>query len=309
MTAHFYTTDVNERQNAIQNLGFADEGIACYVFTAAAPGPAPLFRAYHPSTNAHFYTMSMPERDNATNHLGYVAEGIACYIDAQQAAGTSALYRAYQPSSDDHFYTTNQAEFQNAVQHLGYNNEGIAGNVLTNTSGGAVPFYRMYGPIITRQLSVNEQTQQQTEWCWAATTVSLTQFYDPAATWTQCSLVNNAFGQTTCCQNGSSSACNQPWYGDRALNITGHLRTTSSGAASFATMRTEIIASHPISIAIYWNGGGGHNPAITGYDNSNSATPTIDIEDPYYGSSTQDFNSFPGSYQGGASWGYSFFTD
>ena len=33
---------------------------------------------------------------------------------------------------------------------------------------------------------------------------------NPASTWTQCSFVNDAFSLTTCCQDGSSSACNQP---------------------------------------------------------------------------------------------------
>ena len=70
----------------------------------------------------------------------------------------------------------------------------------------------------------------------------------------------------------------------------------------------EINCGRPISIAIWWYGGGGHNPAIDGYDNSNLAAPTIDIQDPWYGPSTQDFNSFPSTYNGGATWGNTYFT-
>jgi hypothetical protein len=91
------------------------------------------------------------------------------------------------------------------------------------------------------------------------------------------------------------------------LALTGRLRSTYS-AASFGTIMSEINGSHPVSIAIYWNGGGGHNPAIDGYDNSNPAAPTIDLQDPWYGPSTQDFNTFPRTYQGGASWGVTYFT-
>jgi hypothetical protein len=72
----------------------------------------------------------------------------------------------------------------------------------------------------SKYLHLAEQYQVESEWCWSATTVSITRYYDSAATWTQCSLVNRAFGQTTCCQNGSSAACNQPWYPDQALTIT-----------------------------------------------------------------------------------------
>lgn len=163
-------------------------------------------------------------------------------------------------------------------------------------------------PPCSRHLGMNEQHQQQTEWCWSATSVSISLFYNPASTWTQCTLVNQAFGQTTCCQNGGSAACNNPWFPEKALAITGNLKTWVGSSEPFSTVMTEIDAGRPISIAIYWFGGGGHNPAIDGYDNCNPAAPTIDIEDPWYGPSTQDFNSFPHTYNGGANWGNTYFT-
>jgi Tectonin domain/Papain-like cysteine protease AvrRpt2 len=159
----------------------------------------------------------------------------------------------------------------------------------------------------TDYLHLAEQYQVESEWCWSATTVSITHYYDPASTWTQCSLVNKAFNQTTCCQDGSSDACNQPWYPDQALTITGHLASTANGKPSFQTIMSEINEGHPVSIGIYWTGGGGHNPAVDGYADD-PEMPTIDLQDPIYGPTTQDFNSFPSSYQGGATWGESYFT-
>jgi hypothetical protein len=160
----------------------------------------------------------------------------------------------------------------------------------------------------SRNLSLSEQFQVQSEWCWSATTCSITKYYDPASPWTQCTLVNNAYNQNACCADGSSSACNQPWYPDRALTITGHLSSMTGKAESLATVMRELNASRPISIAIYWFGGGGHNPAIDGYDVTSPAYPTIDIQDPIYGHSTQDFGTFPHSYNGGANWGNSYLT-
>ena len=306
---HFYTTSAPEKQSAIHS-GYTDEGIACYVNPSQPPGAAPLFRAAHPATGALFFTMSIAERNNATNKLGYVAEGIACYLDPAAKPGLVGLHRAYQPTTDDHFYTTNAVELANAVQHLGYRDEGVSGYVSATAAANMAPLYRLYGPVAaaSRYLNMNEQHQSQTEWCWSATTLSITLFYDPASTWTQCSLVNRAFGQTTCCQNGATPQCNQPWYPDQALTITGHLASTTNSGAAFATVMAQINASKPISIAVYWTGGGGHNPAIDGYDNSHPAAPTIHIEDPWYGPSTQDFNTFPHSYQGGASWGVTYYT-
>ena len=165
-----------------------------------------------------------------------------------------------------------------------------------------------------RYLGLNEQHQQQTEWCWAATTVSISLFYDPSSTWTQCSLVNKYSNLTTCCEDGSSTACNHGGWPDLSLPITGNYASMSgvdqagtTDKPSFETILGEIAAGHPVSIAIWWNGGGGHNPAVDGYDDKNP--PTIDVQDPWYGPSTQvDFNSFPGSYNGGATWGSSYFT-
>ena len=96
--------------------------------------------------------------------------------------------------------------------------------------------------------------------------------------------------------------CNVPGYPDQALMLTGHFAGEMAGRPEFLSgtdnsVMYQIDLSRPISIGIYWNGGGGHNPAINGYDDSNPAAPTIDIQDPIYGPSTQDFNSFPSCYR------------
>ena len=62
---HFYTTDVAERDNAVANVGYVNEGVACQVFPAAGAGTTPLLRAFNPTSGDHFYTTSVAERDNA----------------------------------------------------------------------------------------------------------------------------------------------------------------------------------------------------------------------------------------------------
>ena len=101
--------------------------------------------------------------------------------------------------------------------------------------------------------------------------------------------------QTTCCINGSSSACNQPGYPDKALTTTGHLASTAMGAPTLTdhhqpdrsgTPQSPLTSSGMAAVVII--------PATDGYDNRDSAVPTLDIQDPIYGPSTQDFKSFPG---------------
>jgi hypothetical protein len=77
---HFYTTSVTERDNAVANVGYRDEGVACHVLPAAGAGTTPLLRAFNPTSGDHFYTTSAAERDNAVAKLGYRDEGVACHV-------------------------------------------------------------------------------------------------------------------------------------------------------------------------------------------------------------------------------------
>ena len=84
-----------------------------------------------------------------------------------------------------------------------------------------IEMIRLRGSARTCGLTVEHQTQ--TQWCWAAVSNSVSHFYDAGSTWTQCTIVNAELGQSTCCSNGSSSACNKPWYLDKALTRVGCL--------------------------------------------------------------------------------------
>jgi len=79
---HFYTIDENEANNAIQNLGWTSEGIACYVSPTPVSGTMPLYRLYRP--------YSAPSGGGADNWLVNLLGG------EPFSSG---------PSGDGHFYT------------------------------------------------------------------------------------------------------------------------------------------------------------------------------------------------------------
>lgn len=79
-TDHFYTTKRQEKDNAVRNLGYSDEGVVGYVYPVNRYGAIPLYRAYSPGARDHFYTASKEECDNAVQRLGYVNEGISAYV-------------------------------------------------------------------------------------------------------------------------------------------------------------------------------------------------------------------------------------
>ncbi|HEX9274821.1 MAG TPA: papain-like cysteine protease family protein [Casimicrobiaceae bacterium] len=152
-------------------------------------------------------------------------------------------------------------------------------------------------------LGFTMQPQQQTQWCWAAVSVSVNLYYHPASGQTQCAVANTAMGQTTCCVDGSTAQCNQPWFLDQALQIVGNLNVVTSGKAALTRIKAEIDHCRPLCLRIAWNGGGGHFVAVYGYTHG-----YISIGDPWYGNSVVTYASFPSTYQVGGSWTDSYTT-
>jgi hypothetical protein len=160
---------------------------------------------------------------------------------------------------------------------------------------------------MSNQLAFAMQQQQQTEWCWAAVSASVSRFFGAPAgpsggPWQQCQVVNNEQNQTTCCQDGSTAACNVPWYLEKGLSCVGHLASPpTSGSASFAYVQGEVNGGRPVGVRIGWFGGGGHFVVLKGYDDSGT-NQLVDVEDPWYGPSLVDYTAFATSYQGAGSW-------
>jgi hypothetical protein len=155
------------------------------------------------------------------------------------------------------------------------------------------------------RLSFAVQHQLQDQWCWAAVSTSIAGHYG-STSWTQCSVANRELGQSTCCADGSTSACDQPWYLDRALKRVGALKKVEKGKpGDLKKVRKEIDGRRPVGIRIGWSGGGGHFVTIEGYRSDGA---TIAIEDPWYGASDVPFAAMSGSYQGSGSWTHTYFT-
>lgn len=157
------------------------------------------------------------------------------------------------------------------------------------------------------QLSLTMQRQAESLWCWAAVTVSVSFFYSPASTWTQCSLVSAELGNPSCCTDGSSSACNMTWTLDTALQRTNNLLRWFTGTVPAAGIRAELGALHPICSRIGWNNGGGHFVAITGYQND-GVVEEVTVDDPFYGRSHVALAVFVTAYQNDGVWTHSYYT-
>lgn len=147
------------------------------------------------------------------------------------------------------------------------------------------------------------ETQQQSQWCWAAVSVSTASYYgDPA--WSQCALVNAELGETGCCANGASSACNQPWSLQAALTRVGHLSSFSLGRLGERDTEAQIAAGRPVAVRIDWGDGTGHFVVVSGMEPDDIVT----VEDPLNGTFSGPYSSFAAAYLGSGSWSHTYLT-
>lgn len=165
------------------------------------------------------------------------------------------------------------------------------------------------GPLCfqSAMLPFTMQLQTQSNWCWAATSTSVSHFYFAASRWTQCLVANGELGHGDCCNSPVPSACNVPWYLDRALQRTLNLDHMVGGTIAFQDIKAEIDAGRVVGVRIGWSGGGGHFLAIYGYSEV-GVRQFVDVDDPIFGKSHLSLSAFSTSYKGNGTWTHTYFT-
>jgi hypothetical protein len=157
------------------------------------------------------------------------------------------------------------------------------------------------------RLEFTMQPQEQTNWCWAATSVSVAAHYDRNSHWSQCRMVNAEKRLEVCCREGASEACNQPNTLDGPLTRAEVFEHKEPAPASSDAIRHEIDTGRPLAWRIGWAGGGGHFAVIEGYQRFGEAW--VAVEDPWWGSSDVALSALTGgSYQGTGRWTHTYFT-
>jgi hypothetical protein len=155
------------------------------------------------------------------------------------------------------------------------------------------------------------QSQLQDNWCWAATAASISLFYDSASAWTQCLLANRILPRPLgedCCVDGAVSACDVPWYLDRALGATVNLLDVRSGTVTFSDLTGLIRTGNPLGARIGWTGGGGHFVVLHGWKKTAAGDEFVEVADPNYGSSTVVYGDFVTAYRSTGRWTHSYWT-
>lgn len=155
-------------------------------------------------------------------------------------------------------------------------------------------------------LNFTMQQQTQSQWCWAATSTSVSKFYSWLSPWTQCKVASEAMGES-CCVTPVPGACNQPWFLNLALEITENFVSYQGGTISWADIKSQLDAGLVVGARIGWNGGGGHFMVIHGVSRQ-AGIEFLHIDDPIYGKSTLTYQTFATNYQGSGTWTHTYFT-
>ena len=160
-------------------------------------------------------------------------------------------------------------------------------------------------PLYLKKASLPQFMEHQTQsnWCWAANGTSVGNYYWGPGAYSQCGIANACQGKETCCDNPSE--CNQYGYLDKALKAAKSYDSMASGTAGFAELQQRIDQNQPVGTRVAWNGGGAHFMMVSGYNNNGNK---ITIQDPWYGTSTILYSSYPASYHGGGTWTHTYYT-
>jgi hypothetical protein len=162
------------------------------------------------------------------------------------------------------------------------------------------------------------QEQQQSNWCWAACTSMVCQFYIPKMFSTQCSVATITInhdrllaGQTSidCCNpTVAETTGNSTWGLLPPLALTGHLANLVWTSMDYAALLNELGNGRPICVQIQWRGGGGHFIVVNGVN----YIPNPDIvwvEDPGSGPAIVAYSELVNNnYQGSGTWFETFTT-
>jgi len=161
------------------------------------------------------------------------------------------------------------------------------------------------------EIDFSMQPQQQSNWCWAATATSMALFYDPASSWTQCSVADGVTGYSDCCTTtGAGGHCNVPMALEEALTKVGHLDHYNSEFDSLTTIaqiETEMTAARPLGIRFWSEGGGAHFLCIRGHNNVDGVN-YVSVDDPIYGRSDVAYSTLKTTYHGTGLWTHTYYT-
>jgi hypothetical protein len=130
-------------------------------------------------------------------------------------------------------------------------------------------------------LNVPLHGQETPDWCYAATTQMIGEYF--GSTIKQCTISSYDNGGLDCCPAAGQpvpAACVNGGNTFDELTYWGFPGTLNSGPLSYAGIKSEIAAQRPIAVGIEWPSGGHHAIVVDGYWTKSDGTQHVHILNP-----------------------------
>ncbi len=112
-------------------------------------------------------------------------------------------------------------------------------------------------------LSFDMELQTQSNWCWAATSKSVSTFYSAFSPWTQCKVASDELAKHVVIRLYLRLVM-FPGILDKALTRTNNFVSYQSGTITWSKVKEELQNGLVVGARIGWSGGGGHFMVIHG---------------------------------------------
>ncbi|HVV44131.1 MAG TPA: papain-like cysteine protease family protein [Bryobacteraceae bacterium] len=161
-------------------------------------------------------------------------------------------------------------------------------------------------------MPVKMEKQLESNWCWAAVSASLKNFFSPQSGFQQCHLASPVLlseaqieAAVRCCEHPDE--CNMQAFLEDALAFAGNLHQKLHGYLGFPGIMNEIDAGRPVGVRIEWSDGYGHFLLIDGYRAFGSDAQQVHVSDPFYGASYILHGDLVDNYQNDGIWTDTYF--
>lgn len=143
---YVYTMSSSEKESAIRNYGYIDEGEAFKALSAPlSQNYLPVHRLSYPLTGGYLYSPSEAERQMMISQYGFRDEGSSFYLNNELGVTILPVYRM-SSSTNGYFFTNSSQERWTAISLYGYRDEGTGFSTRAGYTTDSLPVYRLSSP-------------------------------------------------------------------------------------------------------------------------------------------------------------------
>lgn len=125
---HFFTADINERNNVLENDNFRFEGVGFQSISMDnqfVENAVPVHRFYNSTAQSHFFTADEIEKNAIIHFEDFIYEGVGFNAFQENSVSKQAVHRFFNLETGGHLFTTFELERDTLMGSSNFRYEGI----------------------------------------------------------------------------------------------------------------------------------------------------------------------------------------